>query len=243
MNNLSRAILLSLPILALSAQSHAIPTSYGTATHKTTKWQELENTAAGDQYGVSWSVDNGLTWGRDDLFVGQTVKFKFDMHKDNVGTHYADHLGAWLDWGQDGAFDTSDQIAYGEHVISTQKNVVNTAVESALGTNRSPDTPNITFFSNDFHLTNAHAGETWLRALVTCSHSITKAEGSTNSWNDQWDSSYTNNYQSLLNPTGYYYQGETEEWKITIAKVSEPSSLLLLGLGLAGVVATRKRMK
>ena len=243
MKNISRAVLLSLPILALSAQSHAIPSSYGSATHNTTKWQELENTANGDQYGVSWSVDNGLTWGRDDLFVGQTVKFKFDVHKDNVGTHYADHLGAWLDWGQDGVFDTSDQIAYGEHVISTQKNTVNTAVESALGTNRSPDTPDITFFSNDFHLTNAHAGETWLRALVTCSHSITKAEGSNDSWNDQWDSSFTNNYQSLLNPTGYYYQGETEEWKITIAKVSEPSSFLLLGLGLAGVVATRKRMK
>lgn len=86
MKNISRAFLLSLPILAFSAQSYAIPVSYGTTSHNTTQWQELADTANGDQYGVSWTVDNGVTWGRDDLFVGQTVKFKFNMHKDNVGT-------------------------------------------------------------------------------------------------------------------------------------------------------------
>ena len=236
MKNFSRLLLVSLPLL-WSVESQAIPSSYGTATHDTTNWQELEDTVNGDTYGVSWSVDNGTTWGRDTLFVGQTVQFKFNMHKDNVGTHYADHLGAWLDWGQDGVFDTSDQIAYGEHKISTQKNTVNSAVESSLGSWKTPDTPNITFLSNDFHLTNAHAGETWLRAFVTCSHSISGG------WDDQWHSNYTNNYQTLMGPTGHYYQGETEEWKITIAQVSEPSSLLLLGLGLAGVAATRKRMK
>ena len=42
-------------------------------------------------------------WGHDDLYVsvGETVKFKFNMHSENVGNHYANILKGWIDWNTD----------------------------------------------------------------------------------------------------------------------------------------------
>ncbi len=229
-------------LATLSLSAHAIPASYGTATHSTPNWQTLEDPLNGDDFGVSWSVDGGTTWGREDLFVGQSVQFRFNMHKRNVGTHYADLLGAWFDWGQDGVFDhDADQIVYHEHVLATSKGVVNTEHEQALGSYRTPDTPNIEVFSASFDLTADHVGENWLRAQVTCTHSVTKKDGISNHWDAQWDSYYIRNYQNLFQPTGHYYQGETEEWMITVSHVSEPGSIALLGLGLLGLAAARRR--
>jgi hypothetical protein len=222
--------LLGLSMILWVSSSYAIPVSYGTATHDTTSWQDLSDGT--DPYGVSWSVDSGLTWGRDELFVGESVSFRFNMHKNNVGTHYADHMKAWVDWGQDGAFDVADKVAYGEHILADNE---------TLGTWNTPDTTNITYISDEVHLTTAHAGETWLRAQVTCSHSIVKANG--DSWGAQWDPAYTDNYQTLFNPTGHYYQGETEEWKLTVTEVPEPSTLALFGFGLAALLASRRKTK
>ncbi len=110
MKNLFQSLLLISVVIFLSTNSYAIPDSYGTAPHKTKKWQELATYDADnnlvDEYGVSWSVDGGDTWGRDDLMVGQTVSFKYDVHKKNVGTHYVDLLKSCVDWDQDGQFDT-----------------------------------------------------------------------------------------------------------------------------------------
>ncbi len=226
------AFIASLPFVLGATCAQAIPLTYGSATHDTTAWQELADAPNGDPFGVSWSTDNGTTWGRDDLTVGQTVQFKFSVHKQNVGNHYADLLKGWIDWGQDGVFDVSDEVAYGEHKL--------TDYEPVLGSWQTPAVPDFAYYSDEYTLTDDHIGDFWLRAIVTCTHSITNMYGGL--WGDQWTSEYTDNYDNLMTPTGHYYQGETEEWKITVRSVPAPTSLAILGVGLAGLVV-RKRAK
>lgn len=233
MKTYSRIFLLAASVLFWTSSSQAIPVSYGTATHQTTKWQELASSTS--ESGVSWSVDNGTTWGQDDLLlVGQSIQFKFEMHKDNVGTHYADFMKAWVDWDQDGTFDAKDQVAFGENQLTSHET-------GNLGTNSSPNVADFTFFSQVFELTDEHVGDFWLRARVTCSHSFVARDGG--HWNDQWGEDYVGHYEEQFLPTGHYYQGETEDLKFTVSSVPEPSSIFLLGLGLMGLAVSRKRSK
>lgn len=229
-------------LLFSAASAHAIPLSYGQTSHSQPHWQTLEDPTNGTSYGVSWSIDGGAFGNDTALTVGQSVQFRFNMHKRNVGTHYADLLGAWVDWGQDGKFNHAvDQIVYHEHILAPQQGVVNTAYESSLGSWEKPDTPDITVFSNTFLLGDEHVGDLWLRAVVTCTHSVTKKKGY--GWNAQWSDQFKDNYQRYYKPRGYYYQGETEEWKISVAQVPEPGTLALLGLGIAGLIVVRKNAK
>jgi hypothetical protein len=221
-------------------QAQAIPVSYGTATHYRPDWQELatydDNDTMTSDYGVFWSVDNGATWGQDtNLFVGQQVRFKFNMHKRNVGTHYADFLKSWIDWGQDGSFSDADVLAYGYQELTINEG-------GNLGSGNEPNQPDYTFYSATYLLTEDYIGDLWLRARVTCSDSL--AQSMNLGWDDQWTIP-EEDYASGFNPTGFLFQGESEEWgiKVNAAPVPEPATIFLLGSGLLGMIGFRRKKK
>lgn len=215
--------------------SMALPLSYGTATHETPAWQELATYDGGvqtDAFGTFWSVDGGLTWGRDELFVGQSVQFKFNVHKRNVGTHYADFLKAWLDLDQDGQFDEIDTIAYLERPL--------TLTESGnIGSWKAPKVPDFSLVTGAILLTSDHVGELMLRARVVCSESLVHSVGGR--WDDQWLPAYKSQYATIFSPTGNYHQGEVEEWVLKVSEVPAPSAVLLMGLLVLGLRASTKR--
>lgn len=225
-------------LLFCSTQVQALPISYGTASHYTPAWQELatygdDGTQVSD-YGVFWSTDNGATWGQDtNLYVGQQVQFKFNMHKENVGTHYADFMKSWIDWGQDGQFDESDVLAFGYQELAINES-------GNFGSSNSPNQPDYTFFSDSFLLTLDDIGDLLLRARVTCSHSLADSLGMGSNWDDQWDIT-AGTYYSGFNPTGFLYQGEVEEWQINVRAVPEPGTMLLLGGALLGMFGLKRR--
>ncbi len=155
---------------AFSAMSSSLPDSYGSASHQTQRWQRLQ-TSRYNKTGVSWSTD-GVSWGHEDLYVGQNVQFKFNIYKRTTGTHYADFLKAWVDWNKDGTFyeaNDSEKIVYGERDIRRQTDING---PGGLYNYNNIDSKHYSYTSQAYTLTDDHVGTLNLRARVTCSESL-----------------------------------------------------------------------
>lgn len=242
------------------------PSSYGVACHDTNRWQQLgwdrknydslpgdrlsnddyknrgwtpessakDNRDRGDN-GVKWAVSSdGENWSeyntKNEITQGQYVKFQVGIKRSTTGNHQYDQAKIWMDWFGAGSFANAatvfnliwakDENSDGVKYNGRRANAYNRDLQA----NNSPDFWG-QFFSSAIQIPlNAVLGETWLRARVICENSLTHA----------------NNFQLL--PTGYYHQGEVEDYAVRIAaaNVSEPSVIMVLSLALIGFVARRK---
>lgn len=220
-----KSLILTSALLLLTAGiGHALPSNYGTASHNTRNWQELATYVGGTQVsssGVFWSLDGGTTWGQQtDLKVGDQIVFALNMHKRNLGTHYADHAKLWVDWDQDlsEGFVASDVVISGSQVLT-------------------PGVTDVSFLSGLFTITKDMVGDLFLRARVVCSSSLNKAAGrSVDHDAPAFDSDFM--------PTGFLNQGEVEEWTLKVAATPLPPSVLMFGTGLLGFAPfVRRRFK
>jgi len=249
------------------------------ADHATTEWQELGSSkdvrdsafydrhpgGTGD-YGVSWSSD-GVTWGNDNLYVsvGQTVTFRFNMHSENVGNHYANILKGWIDWNTDSSnyeFDNSNDVVSGFKIVRGSLNgsvSSDYTFDSGHDNSLEDDYGDLSYnrddkgYGNDNEtftyshvITESDFGTAYLRARVTCSDSLGSSVMDSYNWSDQWGITDTQ-YQNAFNAYADYWQGEIEDWSFTVSEippgsaVPEPTTLALFGMGLIGLARVGRK--
>ena len=170
--------------------------------------------------GVFWSV-NGGAYGHDEIAVGDEVTFQFILSKVEWGRHQYDFLKAWIDWNSDKDFTDAGEMVYSMAYGNTVHTEADHTASQFLNASHTPQIEG-TYYSNGFTFSNA--GDYWLRARVACSA----------------DAGTLNDFS----PTGSYYQGEIEDWKLTVKqRVPEPTTMLLLGLGLMGLAGVRRKIQ
>lgn len=239
------------------------PSSYGTACHDTNRWQQL-GSADGSLYGdsigindnnnvgwtsesspnavdsgdngVSWSTSSdGITWSSfgqsDSLVQGEFVQFQVDVQRSQEGNHQYDEYKLWLDWFGSGSFNESDVVMNDQWMKDEDSSGVaftgilaSNFYNNDLGAYNSPDEFG-SFFSNAIQVPiNSILGELWMRARIICENSL----------------NIGNDYQMLA--TGYYHQGEVEDYALKIVnKVSEPGTAILFSTVFLGLMLRRKK--
>jgi hypothetical protein len=133
------------------------PAPYGKAWHETAEWQKLGSDHMTDD-GVWWSIDNGATWGHDELTVGDAVVFRFDLWTSGTGVHDYNQVKAWVDWDQDYAWaNDNSEVVLEQRVFQMPSNPNPVASTSVLT-------------SAAYFVTEDMIGDLWLRARAQCNH-------------------------------------------------------------------------
>jgi hypothetical protein len=214
----------------------------------------INGVAVDTDNGVHWrtSSDGGITWsdyGNGDITQGDTVEYRFGVARSTDGTHEYDRLKVWADWNKNEVFDNdASEILYEKdwalHEDSngnatdapnpSEKNTkLNNDLSNLAGHNVYNSSQYYSYFTQQVTIPiDALTGDTWLRARIVCENAITERHG------------YGS---STMLATGYYNQGETEDYKIKIiakvVDVPEPSTLLVFAIGLLGITVGWKKLK
>jgi hypothetical protein len=203
-----------------------------------------KSTDQGDN-GVRWRIKNEdgtwSSWGKDELTQGQTVEFKFVVQRSDEGNHQFDQLKAWVDWNGNGIFENDGSetlIDEKWYKVADSFSDGNSLGNQGGGFNNDPlvnNGTNNSIRNSDVTITNvrvikqipydAAIEDVWLRARIICENSLTHSDRNNN----------------IFLPTGYYHQGEVEDYKLAINHVPEPTTLLVFASALFGLMLNRKK--
>ncbi|MDR2189227.1 MAG: PEP-CTERM sorting domain-containing protein [Azonexus sp.] len=193
-------------------------------THSNPQWQSVSD--------ISWSTD-GINWGNNDVHVGDTIYFKFDLFKETQGSHYGNLLKAWIDWNQDGTF-TQDESSFFYEIV----NVTNPALDYT----NTPVNSTHSFITSGFTLIDEGSFDMLVRATCTESALDSDPAYSDEEWGYQWSVGF-DQYDTLFKPDGHLHQGNLMTSTLNVLAVPEPETyaMMLLGLGMIAAVVRRRR--
>jgi hypothetical protein len=199
--------------------------------------------------GVQWRIkdENGdwptklngkPLWSRDELQQGQTVQFQFIVQRSDEGNHEFDQLKVWVDWNGDKEFNNDAMGSSESEVLFDDKWYKNEDADGQVNANTTDkvnyntdlktqnNSDTLRYYNKTIEIPlDAVIGDTWIRARIICENSLHAADKRDN----------------VFLATGYYHQGEVEDYKVKINQVPEPTTLLVFGSALFGLLLNRKK--